>query len=1508
MDRYHLPHPVSAPVHRLGLLLEASALAVGLVVLLLFFFSGQAQAALGPTTSQRVRAQALTDGLSWQVLAPTGWAHSPVTCTVQVTNTAGFDISQPVICRYSTDGGSSWAEIPATAAFVGPLTTTVQVSAAHIPLISSADQNLVLFLINDATDTQLQVPNDGSPGLAIKVDNEAPALPTGLAASPTGWTNVNGAFAVTWTNPPDVSGIVKAHYKLDTAPSGPHDGVTVAGDDIHSLSNLNVSDAGKHSIYVWLEDAAGNVGNTSLLSDAFQYDPTPPTSSAQLTGTLGSNGWYRSSIVTATLSASDPLTGCGVISALHWQLDAAGWLTHTFAAAPYTWSVPVTGQGTHTLSYRATDGVGNLQAELGQSSLKIDSAPPTVSELSLSGKEGTVGSGWFISPVTVTVPAADPTPGSDVAQVYYRLDNASQFLPAQSFAVAGEGVHTVSAYAVDNAGNVGAIRTFTDAVKIDFTAPAVTPTFSPPNAAGWYTSSVAVTLTAQDVAASGIISSGVRSVAYQIDGNSWVTVTGKTAFPPVSATDGVHTLSYRAQDMAGNVSTARQLTFRVDTQKPTASASFDGRLGANGWYTSTGAATLAGTDQASGSGMKQLHYRLDAGQWQTKTASTSQAITVTLAITTEGVHTLTVQAEDVAGNLGDIVSKTLRIDTTPPTLIETRSSQPNQFGWYNGSNTPVSVTLGASDVVTGVATSGVDRVEYRQLPTGTWQTVNGPLSFSAENKGDYEARARDLAGNISATHPFTVYIDKTAPPAPVAPLVISPTTWTNVNSFDATWTNPDDFSGIAAAYYTVDALPGHGTANGPVTVTVTPDGKGHASGLHVPGDGQHWLFLWLVDKAGNSSSSNASYAPNYLYYDHTPPTNAHATVEGTQGRNGYYVTPVHIHLQADDATSGVAAFTYLTSTQWVTETVDASSHEVVVDLPDDGKWPVYYKAIDNAGNVGPITNMTVTIDQTPPGAPVNLTVETVGWSRAPTFTVSWSPPSMQDLSGIPGGLYTLNKAPTKTADGAPSPIVRSYGGRYYTEVTVPQEGVHTLYYWLQDGAGNSDPATAVTRTVKYDGTPPTTTITPDRPPDYGPWYNRPVTLTFGVTDSVSGVQTSAYTVNGGSAQPMHNGVALPLTRTGIYTISYGARDMAGNQVTHTQTISLDMAPPTTWVSAPINAEPGFTVRWGASDAPSNAVSSYWVQYRDNGDTWTNWQTATSATSASFTGARGHRYDFQVRARDAAGNESDWVQATTYVDPLQNDGFADGLTGWQVISVTENVTDPWYIPHDWQATVTTTADCGAQHALLLGSPDYGPSPFPDNFDPTDRSTWRWGTVPQGAVTATQTVHLPQTRPGDRIWLSFRYRVMSYDTMNYDPGGPIPAYIGDTFDANVLATDGVHRVVRSGCPLSQWVKGQKWDSGCQSGIIELTKYAGQDVQLQFANWNRWDHYWNTYSYVYNVEVQVFGWATNLPLTQRNSQATSLLGQTQSVAPMPTIALEPTGQSPSDGSAAPVDWRRR
>ena len=146
---------------------------------------------------------------------------------------------------------------------------------------------------------------------------------------------------------------------------------------------------------------------------------------------------------------------------------------------------------------------------------------------------------------------------------------------------------------------------------------------------------------------------------------------------------------------------------------------------------------------------------------------------------------------------------------------------------------------------------------------------------------------------------------------------------------------------------------------------------------------------------------------------------------------------------------------------------------------------------DPGGPVSYARTVTVRKDSSPPGV-------TVSASRGPDSNGWYTSPVPFSASGDDG------------ASGVASCTSGTYAGPDGTEARLSAS--------CTDNAGNTGSGST---TVKYDGTPPTVTATPSRPPDRNGWYNHPVQIAFAGSDPGSGVKECSPTVEykGPDAEP-----------------------------------------------------------------------------------------------------------------------------------------------------------------------------------------------------------------------------------------------------------------------------------------------------------------------------------------------------------------------------------------------------
>lgn|GEM_PF-2285290 len=301
---------------------------------------------------------------------------------------------------------------------------------------------------------------------------------------------------------------------------------------------------------------------------------------------------------------------------------------------------------------------------------------------------------------------------------------------------------------------VGTESARSTAVTTDSTAPTVLASSSPAaNANGWNNAAVTVTLTATDEAGG----SGVKSISYAVDGGSTVTVNGSSTSVALS-TDGTHTVSYFATDVAGNAGSAQTATVRIDKVLPVASATVTPTPNGNGFNkVSPVTVNLTGTDATSG--VESLTYKVDSGTPVTVTGATAS-----VPVTGDGTHTVTYSALDRAGNSSGNQSQTVKIDTVTATPTV---SVPSFVNTANQASVPVSGTAEAgSSLVLTVTDAGAAHTVTQTVTvngSGAWSTTGLNLTTLNQGTVSYSAVATDLAGNVSAAGTATDTKDTTGP-------------------------------------------------------------------------------------------------------------------------------------------------------------------------------------------------------------------------------------------------------------------------------------------------------------------------------------------------------------------------------------------------------------------------------------------------------------------------------------------------------------------------------------------------------------------------------------------------------------------------------------------------------------------------------------------------------------------------------------------------------------------------
>jgi uncharacterized repeat protein (TIGR01451 family) len=271
---------------------------------------------------------------------------------------------------------------------------------------------------------------------------------------------------------------------------------------------------------------------------------------------------------------------------------------------------------------------------------------------------------------------------------------------------------------------------------------------------------------------------------------------------------GCHTLHVKAWDNSG-VASAEQTAgpFCYDSIPPVTSKSVSQSPNSAGWNNATVKVTLTAADQgypATGSGVLYTEYAIDNSVCSPSNlkACINAGVPFNVAtVSAEGLHTIYIFSEDLAGNAETTQQLAVNIDLTPP----------HTAAFLNGTQN-VQVTLTATDALSGVAST------VYQVDGGSVQTYSGPFVVSGSVTHTVTFHSTDLAGNVEApesvTFPLTPAVPVLTSPfngalglAPSVTLTWSPATEaTTYDVYFGTSSTPPFVTNITATSYNLYAL------------------------------------------------------------------------------------------------------------------------------------------------------------------------------------------------------------------------------------------------------------------------------------------------------------------------------------------------------------------------------------------------------------------------------------------------------------------------------------------------------------------------------------------------------------------------------------------------------------------------------------------------------------------------------------------------------------------------------
>ncbi|EGD2522677.1 Ig-like domain repeat protein [Salmonella enterica] len=911
--------------------------------------------------------------------------------------------------------------------------------------------------------------------------------------------------------------------------------------------------------------ATDNAGNTVTETLHFTIDttlsvPVIVLNSADDTGVQGDN-MTNSTQPTFALQHIDDDAVRVTVSVEH------GGVTTTFDATKGVggWSFTPTGawaDGDYTLSVSVEDKAGNT-SHSASLTVTVDT------QIAINNIELVNDSGIPNDNLTNNVrPHFQVKVPTDVNEVRLSIDGGKTWFNATQSATpgvwdytwladVGEGKHTLTVEATDKAGNQ-------TTQKLDFIIDTMLsePTIVLDSTDDSGTKGDNLTNANKPTFILGNIDADARYVTVEVQyGGTKEVLTatkGATGIWSVTPTgtwaDGDYTLTVRVEDDAGNVKYSAPLTVTVDTQITIDVIELVNDNGIPGDNLTNDVrphfrVTVPGD-------VNEVRLSIDGGNtWVRATQGTAGIWDYTWPKdVTDGLHTLTVEATDKAGNK---TTQTLdfTIDTrlSTPTIAMDSRDDTGAIGDHITSVKRPGFTIGnidadAHSVILRITQGGNSQEVTLTQVGGQWRFT--PDADWADGSYTLTVEVQDNAGNVRQSTPLVVTVDTQT----------SITDITLVNDHGV----PDDnltnstrpqFEITVPADVNSVQLSIDGGANW-VSATQGIEGVWGYTWPTDMGDGKHTLTVMVTDRAGNTATQTLEFFIDTRLS--TPTIELDSTDDtGTPGDDMTNRTrPTFILQNIDsDVINVTVSVTHNGTTTSFTATQGAGGWSFTPPAPwGDGDYTLTVTVEDRAGNTRPSTPLTVTVDTqiaidrielvNDSGVPGDNVTKHV----RPQFQISVPDDVEKVLLSIDGGTTWVTAIKSSTA-----------GIWDYTWPTDMPEGQHTLTVEVTDGAGNK-----MTETLNF--TIDITLMTPtiELAPDQDTGQNKNDNLTS-VTQPVFVLGSIDKDVRHVELSIEHNGTFKTVVLTesadgwryrpdsaladGSYTFTVTVTDVAGNQQT-----------------------------------------------------------------------------------------------------------------------------------------------------------------------------------------------------------------------------------------------------------------------------------------------------------------------------------------------------------------------
>jgi len=851
------------------------------------------------------------------------------------------------------------------------------------------------------------------------------------------------------------AGVKATHYTIDGGQSSTGTVITVNGPATGSA---------EHTVTFWSEDYSGNVEAVQTKTFSITADLVVPSTTTDIPAVTNRSAYtwrfYPNDAAPSSGIASVFVAVDGAPASAYRTVD--GW-------AAYLW----VSQGSHTITYYATDYAGNVEG-VKTATMFVDSVQPTGSISINAGAANTTSTN-----VTLALSATDNATGiSDmcISNTYGSPTNWEPYTTTKSWTLStGLGTKYVYVWYRDGAGN---IRYYSDTINLvagTDTAPP-TGTMSVNNGAA-YTTATAATV-------NSAVTDNIAVTQMSIDPGSgtygpWIAYAATSSIT-LPAGNGTKTVRVQYRDAAGNT-LARSDTIVLDAAAPTGSVSINS--GATSTNSTSVTLTLSATD-TGGSTLSQMRFSNDNAVWSAwEGYATSKSWVLSAG---DGDKTVYAQFRDGAGNTSTSYSDGITLSGTGGSGTATTSLiNPDSYTFVDAnedaSGAWATYSIYVNDTLVGTKQASPD-------PTWSCPPISMPSGGHVDIVVDCGFDYYDFLFGEGRPNTYTLTL-------PAGATGLEGAVWTGFPDKNVvtdywepyndmcTWVDIGPFTISNIVYATSGptdtvAPTGSISINGgavysgatAVTLGLSASDTG-GSGLYqmrfsndnavwsawetyasskswtlTPGTGAKTVYVQYKDNAGNMSSSYS----DGITLDATAPTGT-MSVNANAGYSNS--TGVTVNSSVNDALSGGVQMSVDPGTgtygSWM-----AYSANYAITLPaGDGTKTVRVQYRDAVGNLLARSD-AIFLDATAPFTTVNITAgQTYTGDR--TFTLTPTDAG----SGIAGTWWQL--------DGTGGTWTNSTS----VPVSAPSSGTQsrTLYWYSRDNAGNQELQKSVTFTLAASG-------------------------------------------------------------------------------------------------------------------------------------------------------------------------------------------------------------------------------------------------------------------------------------------------------------------------------------------------------------------------------------------------------------------------------------------------------